>query len=61
MISVYGQSSENVCTQIGGWERAEEIRSEPAAGVSRKHESSRGQTEFSPQTFLPRGWKQLIQ
>jgi hypothetical protein len=41
-----------VVIQIGGRERAEEIQSEPAAGVRRKYESSRGQTEFSPQPLL---------
>jgi hypothetical protein len=29
--------------------------------VSRKYESSRGQTEFSPQPILPWKWKQYIQ
>jgi hypothetical protein len=53
MICEYGQSAKNVVTHIGGRERAQESRSEPAAGVSRKYESSRGQTEFSPQPILP--------
>ena len=33
--------------------RAEEIWSAPAAGVSRQYESSRGETEFSPQLDQP--------
>jgi hypothetical protein len=53
MISVYGQTARTVVTQIGGREGAEEIRLEPAAGVSRQYESSRGQTEFLPQLLLP--------
>jgi hypothetical protein len=48
MLSVYRHAAKNVVTQIGGRKTAEEIRSEPAAGVRRKYESSRGQTELSP-------------
>jgi len=40
--------------------RAEEIRSAPAAGVSRQYENSRGETEFSPQPDLPWRWTQHI-
>jgi len=58
MISVYGHTARNVVTDIGGRKTVEEIRSVPAAGVSRKYESSRGQTEFSPQPVVPCKWKQ---
>ena len=60
MISVCGHTAKNVVTQIGGREWAEEIGSEPATDVSRKYESSRGQTEFSPQPVLPWKWKQHV-
>jgi hypothetical protein len=53
MISVYGHSAKNVVTHIRGTERAQGTVSEPAAGVSRKYESSRNQTEFLPQLILP--------
>jgi len=53
MISVYGNTVKNVVNQIGGRKTAEEIKAEPAACVSRKYESSRVQTEFSPQSLLP--------
>jgi len=52
MVSVYGNIAKNVVTQIAGRETAEEIRSEPAAGVSRKYDSNRDQTELSPQPLL---------
>jgi hypothetical protein len=53
MIREYEHTAMIAVIQIFGRERAEEIRSEPAAGVRRKYESSRGQNEFSPQPFLP--------
>jgi hypothetical protein len=52
MIRVYEHTAKIVDTQIDGRERTEEIRSEPAAGVRRKYESSRGHTELSPQLIL---------
>jgi len=53
MISVYRHTARTVVTRIDGRERAEEMWPEPAAGLSRKYEGSRSQTEFSPQTLLP--------
>jgi hypothetical protein len=52
MISVYGHTAKNVVTHISGRKTAEEIRSEPAAGVSSKYEGSRGQTKFLAQQIL---------
>jgi len=37
MISVYGHTAKNIVTHIRRTERAQETRSEPAAGVSRKY------------------------
>jgi len=54
MISVYGHNARNVVTQVGGRKTVEEIRSEPAAGVSRKYESSKGQMEIFPNHFFPK-------
>jgi len=60
MIRLYGHTAKHIVTHIRGMEKAQETRSEPAAGVSRKYESSRVQTEFSPQLILPWNWKQHI-
>jgi hypothetical protein len=52
MTAVYGHTAKNVVIQIHGRKTAEKIRSEPAAGLSRKYDSSRGQNGFSDQPLL---------
>jgi hypothetical protein len=60
MFRVHEHTAKIVDTQIDGTERTEEIQSEPAGGVRRNYESSRGQTELSPQPLLHWKLKQHI-
>jgi len=60
MISVYRHTAKTVVTGIGGRERAEEMRSEPPAGLSRNMRAAEVKLNFHPNHSCPEDGRSIF-
>jgi len=60
MISVYGHTARTVVSHIEGRERAEEMRPEPPAGLSRNMRAAEVKLNFHPKNSCPEDGRSIF-